>query len=146
MLKNEPCKFFKGCLPQILLGPFLDTLSHMMGIDDLKAKSISENLYMYISNEDIWLKNVTSLAFSITSWSLIGFLQDKTNQSFAGTVEMTNDLTYHMSLLKLIGFNSKTHLQYYQRVKNTFPNEWLFLFYLHVFGLLVLINTCTVYK
>ena len=98
-----------------------------MGIDDLKAKSISENLYMYISNEDIWFKNVTSLAFSITSWSLIDFLQDKTNQSFAGTVEMTNDLTYHMSLLKLIGFNSKMHLQYYQRVKNTFPNEWLFL-------------------
>ena len=22
-------KFFKGCLPQILLGPFLNTLSHM---------------------------------------------------------------------------------------------------------------------
>ena len=23
-------KFFKGCLPQILLGPFLNTLSHMV--------------------------------------------------------------------------------------------------------------------
>ena len=24
-----PFKFFKGCFPQILLGPFLNTLSHM---------------------------------------------------------------------------------------------------------------------
>ena len=24
-----PFKFFKGCLPQILLGPFLNTLSHL---------------------------------------------------------------------------------------------------------------------
>ena len=24
-----PLKFFKGCFPQILLGPFLNTLSHM---------------------------------------------------------------------------------------------------------------------
>ena len=24
-----PFKFFKGCLPQILLGPFLNTLSHI---------------------------------------------------------------------------------------------------------------------
>ena len=25
-----PLKFFKGCLPQILLGPFLNTLSHLI--------------------------------------------------------------------------------------------------------------------
>ena len=25
----DQVKFFKGCLPQILLGPFLNTLSHM---------------------------------------------------------------------------------------------------------------------
>ena len=25
-----PFKFFKGCLPRILIGPFLNTLSHMM--------------------------------------------------------------------------------------------------------------------
>ena len=34
-LKNqkaeENLKFFKGCLPQILLGPFLNTLSQIMG-------------------------------------------------------------------------------------------------------------------
>ena len=27
--KPYPFKFFKGCLPQILLGPFLNTLSHI---------------------------------------------------------------------------------------------------------------------
>ena len=29
---SRPCpfKFFKGCLPQILLGPFLNTLSHLL--------------------------------------------------------------------------------------------------------------------
>ena len=26
---HECIKFFKGCLPQILLGPFLNTLSHI---------------------------------------------------------------------------------------------------------------------
>ena len=26
-------KFFKGCLPQILLGPFLNTLSHLFPMD-----------------------------------------------------------------------------------------------------------------
>ena len=28
-LVEDPFKFFKGCLPQILLGPFLNTLSHI---------------------------------------------------------------------------------------------------------------------
>ena len=28
LFKNGPSKIFKGCLPQILLGPFLNTLSH----------------------------------------------------------------------------------------------------------------------
>ena len=28
--KPHPLKFFKGCLPQSLLGPFLNTLSHLM--------------------------------------------------------------------------------------------------------------------
>ena len=29
LFKNGPSKIFKGCLPQILLGPFLNTLSHV---------------------------------------------------------------------------------------------------------------------
>ena len=28
-MDQEWIKFFKGCLPQILLGPFLNTLSHI---------------------------------------------------------------------------------------------------------------------
>ena len=28
--RTYPCKFFKGCLPQILLGPFLNTLLHII--------------------------------------------------------------------------------------------------------------------
>ena len=27
--RMDQVKFFKGCLPQILLGPFLNTLSHL---------------------------------------------------------------------------------------------------------------------
>ena len=32
VFKNEPSKIFKGHLPQILLGPFLNTLSHVKRI------------------------------------------------------------------------------------------------------------------
>ena len=31
VFKNVPNKFFKGCLPQLLLFPFLNTLSHVAG-------------------------------------------------------------------------------------------------------------------
>ena len=37
-LKSYPFKSFKGCLPQILLGPFMNTLSHMIRIS-IKAKN-----------------------------------------------------------------------------------------------------------
>ena len=30
VFKKEPSKIFEGCVPQILLGPFLNTLSHIM--------------------------------------------------------------------------------------------------------------------
>ena len=30
VFKNGPSKIFKGCLPQILLGPFLNTLTHLI--------------------------------------------------------------------------------------------------------------------
>ena len=39
--KSYSFKFFKGCLPQILLGPFLNTLSHLV----LFQKSMMEPLY-----------------------------------------------------------------------------------------------------
>ena len=28
--RMDQVKFFKGCLPQVLLGPFLNTLSHLL--------------------------------------------------------------------------------------------------------------------
>ena len=34
LFKGQPFKFFKGCLPQILLGPFLNTLSWMVFLKD----------------------------------------------------------------------------------------------------------------
>ena len=37
-----PFKFFKGCLPQILLGPFLNTLSHISDALGNNKKFISE--------------------------------------------------------------------------------------------------------
>ena len=37
-------KFFKGCLPQILLGPFLNTLSHMIG--SYHALVITSNIFI----------------------------------------------------------------------------------------------------
>ena len=35
----DQVKFFKGCLPQVLLGPFLNTLSHMSRIHILLQSS-----------------------------------------------------------------------------------------------------------
>ena len=53
---NIPCqfKFFKGCLPQILTGPFLNILSHLLGnknvLDShgyhLKEKTIKPLLFV----------------------------------------------------------------------------------------------------
>ena len=37
-LQTYHFNFFKGCLPQILLGPFVNTLSHMIRIS-IKAKN-----------------------------------------------------------------------------------------------------------
>ena len=36
-------QFFEGCLPQILLGPFLNTLSHMPGHIGLKSQATDEH-------------------------------------------------------------------------------------------------------
>ena len=35
--KNGPSKLFKGCLPQISLGPFLNTLPHMLQVFSVKT-------------------------------------------------------------------------------------------------------------
>ena len=33
--RMDQVKFFKGCFPQILLGPFLNTLSHFMSSSEI---------------------------------------------------------------------------------------------------------------
>ena len=38
-------KFFKGCLPQILLVPFLNTLSHLLGVPRLNYLCILSLYY-----------------------------------------------------------------------------------------------------
>ena len=38
----DQVKFFKGCLPQTLLGPFLHTLSHMLAHIGLKSQATGE--------------------------------------------------------------------------------------------------------
>ena len=42
-------KFLKGCLPQILLGPFLNTLSHMI----LPRAEHKENMKLFENSEII---------------------------------------------------------------------------------------------
>ena len=42
---HTPFKFFKGCLPQILLGPFLNTLSHLL-LMLLKNKAVLETVVL----------------------------------------------------------------------------------------------------
>ena len=49
-------KFFKGCLPQILLGPFLNTLPqipHQWKGDMLTSKMVAANRKNYLSNESL---------------------------------------------------------------------------------------------
>ena len=41
-------KFFKGCLPQILLGPFLNTLSHMTLLKTDSKTDITTDLFREI--------------------------------------------------------------------------------------------------
>ena len=59
MTQQYYLKFFKGCLPQVLLGPFLNTLSHLVMklgqlVDQLRAirdrnslKFIRAKMYSY---------------------------------------------------------------------------------------------------
>ena len=43
VFKNGPSKIFKGCLARMLLGPFLNTLSHIF--NHLAAKAALDPLY-----------------------------------------------------------------------------------------------------
>ena len=54
--------FFKGCLPQILLGAFLNTFSHMWMTFNLKA---IKNLYKF-KKEAPWIMEEES--FELNNW------------------------------------------------------------------------------
>ena len=46
--RSYPFKFFKGCLPQILLGPFLNTLSHIYILNTIL---LSQNWPFHLASE-----------------------------------------------------------------------------------------------
>ena len=48
VFKNGPFKLFKGCLPQILLSPFLNTLSHLFCV---KNETLYDEAVTY---ETLW--------------------------------------------------------------------------------------------
>ena len=46
-------KYFKGCLPQILLGPFLNTFSHMIYVQDknvIKDDPLLHAIFIILAN------------------------------------------------------------------------------------------------
>ena len=57
VFKNKPSKIFKGCLPEILLCPFLNTLSHLfpthlntktVGLIQFFGNSLGERFIYYV--------------------------------------------------------------------------------------------------
>ena len=70
--KKSPFKFFKGYLPDILLGPFLNTLSHLTsslrGIERWQLRSASEQMRTKRSygNRELQIENgsFTTLVFA----------------------------------------------------------------------------------
>ena len=68
LYKQITLRMFKGCLPQILLGPFLNALSHKLHLQSTHFKSIyipffyplrmSKNLWFFMFSGDMehWLK------------------------------------------------------------------------------------------
>ena len=74
MVRPYPLKFSKGCLPQILLGPFLNILSQMKLYED----SASYGLFLdqYINK---WIYNVSPVP-QITRFLLVdAIISSKTN-------------------------------------------------------------------
>ena len=61
-----PSKFFKGCLPQILLGPFLNTLSHIWKQFLIEKKVIKKSIT--ICRGIFWYVSITCFAAII--WNI----------------------------------------------------------------------------
>ena len=57
-------KFFKGCLPQISLGPFLNTLSHLWLRVSKWLKSEAHSEPYPTSNMELYVKLVNSFSLS----------------------------------------------------------------------------------
>ena len=66
-------KFFKGCLPQILLGPFLNTLTDMQLVFQCYFKYTIVKI-LEVSNNVIW----ANIRQSITNHSVLLFWNTKT--------------------------------------------------------------------
>ena len=73
-------KFFKGCLPQILLGPFLNTLTQMifkMGFTCMRIQVFSGIIYHV--NAELWVLKISE-DLNIDSESWISFASIGSNR------------------------------------------------------------------
>ena len=69
-------KFFKGCLPQILLGPLLNTLSHIIFIIPVKSRAgFILCLFNNIQQNDEFITKILTFRFkSSDTWKSISSL------------------------------------------------------------------------
>ena len=59
LYKQIALRMFKGCLPQILLGPFLNALSHKLHLQSTHLKSIYiPFLYPLRTSKNLWFSDV----------------------------------------------------------------------------------------
>ena len=73
---SYPLKIFKGCLPQILHGPLLNTLSHIM-----MPKTISQNpKYSDLRSVTKWDMNIFMTFFPSISKLLSAYYNNKTTK------------------------------------------------------------------
>ena len=102
-----PFKFFKGCLRQILLGPFLNTLSHIKNVQNLILTYI---LRCFICKEKNWetykgISMIMSNVYDRTFCWRLTFLLTIFTSKMPGRAVNTPLTT--LKRLKLISFNFK---------------------------------------
>ena len=64
LARPYPFKFFKDCLPPILLGPFLNTLSHYLVIIHLRIQNIKTQ---FKNKHRLLLQNYCTISWKITA-------------------------------------------------------------------------------
>ena len=92
VFKNGPSKIFKGCLAQILLGPFLNTLSHILHsrvIQSPEGSKSSKNCYQDVT-----------ICFNVVIFFIMFFLWSKFHQPSLVLELHTITLTYKEFLRK----------------------------------------------